>query len=59
MVDPLQFHCYRLVGTFHSKNGVKFFLHDVKKRMVTLFGSFFFISYTDISIENTNMVGGL
>ena len=41
MVDPLQFHCYRLVGTFHSKNGVKFFLHDVKKRMVTLFGSFF------------------
>ena len=39
MVDPLQFHCYRLVGTFHSKNGVKFFLHDVKKRVVILFGT--------------------
>ena len=39
MVDTLQFHCYRLVGTFHRKNGVKFFLHDVKKRMVTLFGT--------------------
>ena len=25
MVDPLQFHCYRLVGTFHRKNGVKVF----------------------------------
>ena len=39
MVDPRQFHCYRLVGTFHSKNGVKFFLHDVKKRVVILFGT--------------------
>ena len=34
---------------------VKFFLYEVKKRKMTIR---YFISYTDIYIENANVVGG-